>query len=285
MKHFKLSLIALTILISGCGGGGSSSSTPASPANTNEAKTVKEAEKNLNAFSTFNAVNLSIATDSNTKALNKAISNKFGTQKTTTINCNDGGTLTGTLSDDEKTLKYSFNNCKNDTSSIDGEMILITTDKNNIKLTYNALTLKDVRGTQYMNLTMEINIDSSSKIETAAINGVIKQTFTSQEVNNISFKDFISTSKDTSDESWSTIDGTITLESKCTTGTYVFETVEKLVDATDGSDNTESGILKLNGATYTFENPHVTIEAGSESETITQSELEKRMSTHNACKI
>jgi len=99
------------------------------------------------------------------------------------------------------------------------------------------------------------------------------------EKNNIAFTNFVSKNKDTSNESWSTIDGIVSVESKCTTGTYTFETVEKLVDATDGSDNIESGILKLNGATYTFENPYVTIKAGSQEETIKQSELEKRMST------
>jgi uncharacterized protein YceK len=286
MKHFKLSLITLAILISGCGGG-SSSSTPDSPATTNEAKTVTEAEKNLNALSTLSSIDLSVnaVTGTSTKALNKAISSKFGSQKTTTVNCNGGGTLTATISDDKKTLNYSFNSCKNDTLFLDGEMSIIQTNAENIELTYTKLTIKDVGGTQYMNLTMKANVDNSSKIETASMDGVMKQTLKSGEVNNISFTNFVSTSKDTSSESWTTIDGTVALESKCTTGTYTFETIEKLVDATDGSDNTESGILKLNGATYTFENPYVTIKAGTESETIFQTELEKRMSEHNACSI
>jgi len=290
MKYFKLSLVALAILISGCGGGNSNNSTPDSPTgsgagNSHEAKTVAEAEKNLNVFSSFAMQDLSLdsVTGSNSKALNKALSNKVSNQKTNTINCSDGGTLTATLSDDEKTFSYSFNNCKNGTATINGEITMVQANSENIELTYNKLTTKDVGGTQYLNLTMKISVDSSSKIETVSIDGVINQTSKSGEKNNISLTNFISKYKDTVNESWTTIDGTIAVESKCITGTYTFKTIEKLVDATDGSDNTESGILKLNGATYTFENPYVTIKAGSQEETIKQSELEKRMT--NACDI
>jgi len=292
MKYFKLSLVAMTILISGCGGGNSNNSTPNSPVgsgDSHEAKTVAEAEKNLNVFTSLSIKSISsdAVTRSSSKAFNKVISNKVTNQKAVTVSCSNGGTVTMNVSDDEKRFHYSFKSCKNDDSFINGEMTMVQTDSENTELTYDKLTIKDKDGTQYMNLTMKINEDSSTQIDTFSIDGIVNQTSKSGEKNNIEFKHFVSKDKNqdkvTSSESWSTLDGTVVVESKCTTGTYTFKTIEKLVDATDGSDNIESGILKLNGATYTFENPYVTIKAGSQEETIKQSELEKRM--RSACAI
>ncbi len=82
---------------------------------------------------------------------------------------------------------------------------------------------------------------------------------------------------------WLTMDGDMKIVSKCFSGTYNLETVEKIYEAQDGSDNAESGILKLNGVTYTFDNPHVTIKTATEEETILQSELEKQMSNTTTC--
>jgi len=290
MKHLKLSLVTFAILISGCGGGNSSSSTPDSPTgsgagDSHETKTVAEAEKNINVLSSFSTLELSptSVTSDKAKSLNKFLANKITNQKEVVRSCSEGGTVTINISDDEKRIHYSFKNCKNDHSLMNGAMTIVQTDSENIELTYDKLTIKDEDGRQYMNLTMKINEDSSTQIDTIAIDGVVNQTLKSGEKNNIAFTNFVEKNRDTASESWSTIDGTVDVESKCTTGRYTFKTIEKLVDATDGSDNIESGILKLNGATYTFENPYVTIKAGSEEETIKQSELAKRMS--NACDI
>jgi len=281
MKHFKLSLVTLTILISGCGGGGSNNSTPAA----NDAKTVVEAEKNYNAFSTLDSLD-TLSLDSlleNTKTLSKAANHKVTNQKATTIHCSNGGTETITISDDETTNHVSFNHCKEDAFEANGEMTLVYQDNGNMHITYKDLTIINEEGRQYMNFTMQFDTESSAPIITISIDGIVNQTTKSGEKNNLTFSNFVLKDKETSDESWSTINGTVAVESKCTTGTYRFETIEKLVDATDGSDNIESGILKLNGATYTFENPDVIIEAGTEVKTMTQSELAQHMS--NACDI
>ncbi len=291
MNTFKLSLIPLAILITACGGGNSDDATPASA--STETKTIKEAEKNLNALSKFESISLSVNTSSSSNSatstpietIKKIINNPLNKQKTTiNKNCTDGGTLSSSISDDEKTFTASFTNCQEDTTTLNGEMTFIQSDINDFEIIYTALTVKNDEGTQYMNVNIRGSEDSN-KVTTSSINGVVKHTLTSGEINNLSFSNFVSTSKDTVDESWSTIDGTINLESKCTTGTYTFQTIEKLVEAKDANDNLESGILKLNGATYTFENPQVTITAGTESETILQSELETRMSAHDACDI
>jgi len=238
MKYFKLSLVTLAILISGCGGD-STNNTPSS-ANEHEAKTVAEAEKNLNVYSNMEGISPNSLMYDNSKVFNKVTN-----QKTNTMNCSGGGTITINFSEDMKTFNYTFNNCKNDSTLMDGKMSVTNLSNNTEKLIFENLTVNDVGIKEHLNLTM--------------------------------------TNKETIGESWTILDGTVTVESKCVTGTYTFETIEKLVDATDGSDYTQSGVFKLNGATYTFENPYVTIKAGSQEETIKQSELEKRMSY--ACDI
>jgi len=286
MKYFKLSLVTLAILISGCGGE-SSNNTP--PAQADEAKTITEAEKNLNVLSSLSMKSISpdVVTGSSLKVFNKTISNKVTNQKAVTVSCSNGGTININVSDDEKRFHYSFKSCKNDVSFINGEMTMIQKNSENTELTYDKLTIKNEDGTQYMNLTMKINEESSTQIDTFSIDGIVNQTSKSGEKNNIEFKHFVLKDKNqdkvTSNESWTTQDGTVVVESKCTTGTYTFKTIEKLVNTKDKSDNIESGILKINDATYTFENPYVTIKVGSKEETIKQSELEKHMT--NACTI
>jgi len=89
---------------------------------------------------------------------------------------------------------------------------------------------------------------------------------------------------DNESEHWSTMDGDIKIDSKCFSGKYDFKTIEKMYEAQDGSDNVESGVVELNGARYTFSNPYVTIKVGGkESESILQSELEKKMNNTLTC--
>jgi len=269
--------MTLTIFILGCGENATSN---------NEAKTIAEAEKDLKVFSSFSIKDLSLdsITGSNSKTLNKAIHNKLTNQKTTTVTCSDGGTFTLTPANDQKSFNYSYNNCKEGDSSIDGEISMtLQANSPDMRLTYNQLTIINEEGTQYMDLIMKLNKDTIRQIETVSIHGVMNQTSISGEKNNIKYTNFVSRDREASDESWSTIDGTVEIESKCTTGTYTFKTIEKLVDAKDGSEHTESGIFKLNGATYTFENPYVTIKTDSEEKTITQTEFEEHIT--RACTI
>jgi hypothetical protein len=88
---------------------------------------------------------------------------------------------------------------------------------------------------------------------------------------------------DNESEHWSTMDGDIKIVSKCFSGTYKFETVEKIYEAQDDTDNVESGVIDLNGARYTFNNPTVTIKVGDKEETILQSDLEKKMNNTLTC--
>jgi len=166
-------------------------------------------------------------------------------QKTQSNNCTNGGSATFNYVESSNSVTLTFSSCKEENTLIDGTMIMIQSD--------DEIHTK----IQFKNLTMD---DGKTKITS----------------NSLIFED-------DSNEHWSTMDGDLGVVSKCFSGNFDFETVAKLYEAQDGSDNLESGILKLNGATYTFANPYVTIKAGSEERTILQSELEKEMNDSNGC--
>jgi len=171
--------------------------------------------------------------------------NSIKLQKVQSNNCTNGGSATFNYAESSNSITFTFSSCKDENTLIDGTMIMTQSyDETNTKI-------------QFKNLTMD---DGKTKITS----------------NNLIFED-------NSNEHWSTIDGDLGILSKCFTGNFEFKTIEKLYDAQDGSDNTESGTLKMNGATYTFANPYVTIKAGSEERTILQSELEKEMNNSNSC--
>ena len=75
-------------------------------------------------------------------------------------------------------------------------------------------------------------------------------------------------------EQWTTIDGDMKITTQCASNSYEIKTLEKIYNAQDGSDNAERGILKINGATYTFDNPYVTIQVGDEQQRVLQSSLD-----------
>lgn len=164
-------------------------------------------------------------------------------QKTESANCTNGGTATRTQTD--SLTSFTFTSCQEGNTYINGTMSLTTSnDSLNVKFEFNNLTIDDT----------ETKITSTSFI-----------------------------SEYNSQEYWSTINGDIQISSKCFTGNFDFETISKIYDAQDGTDNAESGILKMNGATYTFDNPYVTIKVGNEEKTISQSELETEIDSSTNC--
>jgi len=165
--------------------------------------------------------------------------------KSQTYPCSNGGTLSSSLSADETVINMVFNKCKHGNSYIDGEMVITENETTyTSKIVMNNLTVNDA-GTDFFS------------------------------------KKFVV--EDNSAEYWSTIDGDLKIGSKCFTGKFDFKTLEKMYDAQDNSDNIEKGKMVLNGATYTFNNPNVTIEAGSETKTISQAELEKEFESSTSC--
>jgi len=168
---------------------------------------------------------------------------KLSLEKTGTIPC-DSGSIVYNISDDAKTTSFTMKKCSLDTSYFNGTMSMIKLDDNSEKFELKNMTIKDEKMTMI----------SSSFI-------------------------FI----DNEAEHWATMNGDMNIESKCFTGKYNFKTIEKMYEAQDQSDNVESGIIELNGATYTFANPHVTIKVGSQERTILQSALEKEIESSTTC--
>jgi len=274
MNFFKVSVVTVSLLLVGCGSnGGSTDSGDTGSTEIEMAKTVEEAKTNMKALTAFESLDFSSAspTSEQTKALTN---NKLSMEKTESENCNDGGTVTINLSEDEKTLTYTFDKCKNGEKYLDGTMKTINHSATDIEVDYDKFTATDVGGTDYLDINIRLStVDTLEKI---TMKGAINQTATSGEINNVDI-DLVTTLQETVSESWGTIDGDMAIESKCFRGKYTLETVEKLVEASDGTENTQSGILKINGATYTFENPHVSIKVGDEETTVLQSELEKEL--------
>ena len=231
MNFLKLSLITASLLLIGCG-----SSSDDGGSDAPEATTIEKAESNFKAFGGAMSSSQELK-NQNTKMKQLA--------KTEGGSCANGGTLSMDLSEDEKNINISFNNCKFDDTYIDGTMIITAYDDYHYKMEMKDLTIKDSESdTYFKSLALEEN-----------------------EL-----------------EYWSTMDGDINMNSKCFTGKYNIATLERMVEAQDASDSIESGKLKLNGAIYTFNNPNVTIEVGGKTKTITQTELDEQMSSETTCK-
>jgi hypothetical protein len=231
MKYLTLSLVGFIFLINGCG---SSSSTPISNSEeTPKITTVEEAKSNFKALSGLKTLG-SIGNKLSTNTQQKGSLQKSGTQ-----NC-DSGTMTYSISEDEKNINFSSNQCRLDDTTINGSMKMVTLSDGSERVEFQNLSISSP-----------------------------KESFSS--------KSLLFVSNETA--KWSSIDGDLKITTKCFSGNYDFKTIEKLYEAQDNSDNVERGILEMNGARYTFENPNVTIQAGSESRTILQSTLEKEMNS------
>jgi hypothetical protein len=259
MKIFKLSLIAASFLLIGCGGGGGSS-TP----ELTSIDTVEEATTSYKAVESFESIDISSVDSGYSKMSSKM-------QKAESASCTDGGTLSYDASTDGTSMVISYDNCQMGAQYYNGT-VSVTVGESQQVIKISNYTYRDIGGEEYMNIVMTQSM-SSDDVITTVFDGVINQKNNSNEVSNISFSNMKIAEKESYSESWSTIDGIIGLESKCVTGRYQFKTIEKLVDAKDGTFNTESGILDINGATYTFENPYVTIKVGDEERTLLQREL------------
>jgi hypothetical protein len=270
MKIFKLSLIATSFVLIGCGGGGSNNSN-STLSELTPVKTVDDAKTSYKAINSFESIDIS-EVNSGYNKMSK------GMQKSESAACTDGGSISYSSTDTKLIVSYA--KCQLGDKYYNGDVRINVLDNDNYTIEISDYTSRDVGGEQYMNITMVVS--KSNDIETVKFNGVMNQTSKSNDVSNISLDNMIIVEKDTYSESWSTIDGGINLKSKCVTGNYKFTTVEKLVDAQDGTYNTESGILDINGARYTFENPYVTVKTATEEDTMLQSELEKEMES-NSC--
>ena len=164
--------------------------------------------------------------------------------KVETLNCSTSGTISFNSSEGSDTNKIMMNKCQNKDLYMDGELSITQYNEYHAKIEMKNFTIKDKEMT------------------------VIAKSFITE---------------DNSLDHWYTLDGDMSIASKCFTGNFNMNTLERLVDAQDNTENIESGKIELNKVTYSFENPYVTLTAGSESKTMLQSELDKELTTETAC--
>lgn len=158
--------------------------------------------------------------------------------------CSQGGDTSWDVSEDNTIIKITMNKCKEPSFYIDGSMSINEQDNGYFKMEMNNLTMKSDGENTYS-------------------------------------KHFIIEGND--NEYWTTMNGDMSLVSKCFSGNFNFKTLEKMYETQDGSDAVEKGKIELNGATYDFNYPNVTIKAGSESKTMLQSELNEEMESATTC--
>ena len=232
MNFFKLSLVATSLLLIGCGSSSNKSSTAP------KATTVKDATKNIKALDSLKSLEkIGQSTTTKMQKLSKAQS----------VPCSGGGTMSVDISEDETTSTIVMNKCTQGDSYLNGTLTTIEQDNGYYKISINGLTVKQ------------------NNEETSATKLVMEGN---------------------DKEYWSTIDGDLKFKSSnCFSGTFDIKTLEKMYDMQDGSDGVRKGKLELNGATYTFDYPNVTIQVGGESKTMTQKELEKEMESTTSCNI
>jgi len=164
-----------------------------------------------------------------------------------TFPCDTSGSKSIETSEDATETTLIMNKCQESDEYIDGSLSVITKDNGYFKATMKNLTVKENNGdtTSAKQLVIEGN----------------------------------------DNEYWSKMDGDISFNSQCFNAKLNIKTLEKMYDMQDGSDGVEKGKIELNGASYTFNYPNVTIKAGNETKTMLQSELDKEMESATTCKI
>jgi hypothetical protein len=195
---------------------------------------------------------------SNINALNAIgnltkVNNNFTTtkmqkvSKNQTFSCSKGGRISMDVSEDTHTITMVMDKCTEVDSYMDGNLKIIEQDNGYYKMEMSNITIKDNKGetTSAKQLIIEAN----------------------------------------DNEYWSKMDGDISFISQCFKGSFNIKTLEKMYEMQDGSDGVEKGKIELNGASYSFNYPNVTIKAGSETRTMLQSELDKEMQASTTCKI
>ncbi len=303
MNFIKLMFISISLLFTGCGNSDSNSSTSKKEIPINN---VSEAKRGLNSFSGFQSLDISKENVQNTNnffskmqkgsvknilsiydyiklpIINMKLPQKiFKLKKSGERACRNGGTFDYYISDAKNDMDLTFKDCKVGTTVTNGE-ISLRSSKSKITLIYRNYVVTDRVGERKVNYKMDIEILENSA--TLLSNGTVKlinsknETFT-KVIDNISWK--LSTLNN--DMFW-TFNGKVSFDSKCFTGTYNVQTVEDITVRNYKSNSSiSSGILKVNTATYTYEDPYVTIETEGETKIILQSEVKREKSPDYTC--
>jgi len=157
--------------------------------------------------------------------------------------CSDGGSLSLTFF--KETTTMVFKACKNEGTYTNGTIMITENQENyNEKVEMKNLTMRDDELDFYT--TNFISVDNEV-------------------------------------EGWHTMNGDLKLTSQCFTGNFDFKTLEKMYDLKTDDNYIKKGKLELNGATYNFNYPNVTITTKKEKETLSQDELNEKMESVENC--
>lgn len=266
MKYFSLSVITLLVLLSGCKE--SSSST------TTKVKNIESAEKNIQLLSSINAINYStISTVEADTSLKKV--QKISLSGLRDNNCKISGKRSYQLSYISEMLTINYNQCKNDSSYDDGIIAIQKGESQNYNVDIKNFTHQDSDGEEFINAIVNIQDESNSKHKDLIINGIYKEKEVSAlNYTTLNLQDMhVIKDESTASKSWTTLNGFVDLNSSCLVGQFQVKTVEKLINLDRKEGTVDSGILEVNGVTYTFEKPYVTIKLNDEETTLLQTEV------------
>ena len=286
---FSLSVSVLSFLLIACGGSGSSGNSGGKSKPSIKAETIEQAENNLVALgyilsgnSRTNLHRYNKIFDSqpignsrtNLQRYTKIFDSQPSLKEERIVECDQGTVET---SEDENSVTAIYRKCIFDGKYLDGTVMgkVVSSDSTITKTTeYSNYTSKEGTAEYYLDIIEKITASLSGKRATYSLNGVHNRTFAGNK-NNVTYNNFIEKTTDKT----ATFNGEIELGLGCIAGTYIVETVEKLVypHKNKSIGNIISGTLKLNGATYTFEAPYLIVEAGGESKTYYQNNIKKRM--------
>ena len=285
------SIIVASVLFVGCGSGGDDSSssvsdvvsdtTPTSITTIDEAKeasTVAEVALNQNFMNPTASSGMNLSIQNSIRAISKAptLAESFSDTDT----CSNGGSVS--YSGDQYNGIITYNNCDEGYGVQNGSVTQSSTD-NSATLKFQGYSLSTGDITTKLNMTVVLNdfdpndLGSENYTLNATVDGTIEATLSSNATYKYAYQNFHTIKKTTTEGYQTSLDGTMIVSTPCTSGVYNINTLSPLV-YTGYSDYIDSGVLKINNATYTFYSPDVTIELDNgTTDTVSQDSLSENV--------
>ena len=271
MKKILISSIVVSLLLLGCGSGDS---------DTDEKTSIDDALKIGDvAFSAPSGVNFKNKMRTSLKSSQKNIYTKylFLNSKKETANCSE----LGTLSLEETSIKtvITSNKCTNFNDETylyeyhDG-VISITKDGNSI-VAQNYWYIPNIENMtgSFMNIYMDYRVNGT--ISNISMDGEMKEFSNGDITSDMSFNRLAM--KEDSSNGALFLDGGYKYKEGCVDESYQFKTREWLIPNSSNQEEYTSGVITVNGMTYTYEGSKVTVTDKDRSGTFNQSELNAEM--------
>jgi hypothetical protein len=270
-----LSFVVASFVVVGCGGSdgesGASSVSTKSITTVEDAKQASAAVAQMNSMSSFGS-DLASSSYAPSRAPSLAPINNQQ-------DCLNGGTMStsGDIDDSTIDITQSYNNCNSGGTVADGSMrIKQNKSGSNISMgiTANKLQMSLNNMSYYMDFDMSIDTNQNFNPMDMKLDGEISLSATANNNNydyNVEYNNFL---VHTSGQ-YMNISGKVSMDSNtfsCYNGSYEIKTLEDL--SIDGYNGYSSGILEVNGVTYSYHGDSVDITlADGTTQTLSQSEL------------